>query len=304
MRGHRIVVVDVFTDKPYAGNPCAVVFDAEDLSSGQMQAIAREMNLPETVFLSPSTHAASSLRYFTPHKELPFAGHPTIGAVHAMCKEGLIVTCSPELTVRLDLPNGAMSVSIETMRERGPRIIMTQPAPTRGALVSPSESMEALHLDRKQLVGDPAPQVRGVGVPFLMIGVRDASILMSISPDWPLLRQLCRQADCDALYIYAPDERSFDVDLSARLLDPFAEFEDPFTGSACGAMASLALEASLVKSRELVVQQGESVGRIGRASVDLSCHDGTIRVGGSAVVVLTGYLERVPCSATALRKEE
>jgi trans-2,3-dihydro-3-hydroxyanthranilate isomerase len=303
MRAHRIAVVDVFTDKPYTGNSCAVVFDAEDLSSVQMQAIAREMNLPETVFLTASTHAIASLRYFTPHKELPFAGHPTIGAVHAMCQEGMIAARVPALTVRLDLPRGSMCVKVEAMQERGPRIIMTQPTPTRGIVMSSHDATRPLHLDHTQVLSDPVPQVTGVGVPFLMIGVKDPSILMSISPDWPLLRPLCRQAECDALYIYAPDQRDPDVDLSARLLDPFAEFEDPFTGSACGAMAALALEAGLVKSRALVVQQGESVGRIGRASVDLTDQDGTIRVGGTAVVVLTGYLERVPCGKTALRKE-
>ncbi|MGH2587236.1 MAG: PhzF family phenazine biosynthesis protein, partial [Dehalococcoidia bacterium] len=91
-RDYRFVQVDVFTDRPYAGNPLAVVFDAEGIAGDEMQAIAREMNLSETTFVLPPgrPECAARARIFTPGQELPFAGHPTIGTSIVLAREGLL----------------------------------------------------------------------------------------------------------------------------------------------------------------------------------------------------------------------
>jgi trans-2,3-dihydro-3-hydroxyanthranilate isomerase len=121
--------IDAFTNKPFGGNPCAVVLDCDSLSADQMQAIAKEMNLSETVFvLTPSGKADFGARYFTPEEELPFAGHPTIATISALIQEGRIKTTESITRVSLELPAGL--IPIEVVRtSSGAKITMSQLAP-------------------------------------------------------------------------------------------------------------------------------------------------------------------------------
>ncbi|MFC2108880.1 PhzF family phenazine biosynthesis protein, partial [Candidatus Bipolaricaulota bacterium] len=142
------------------------------------------------------------------------------------------------------------------------------------------------------------PQVAGVGVPFLMIAVRDRETLLSLDPDWGALCQVCEEMELSGVYTYAPGGLSPMTSLCARFIDPFSRYEDPFTGSACGAMAALALRNGVVAEANLIVEQGESVGRIGRATVCLHDVEKNILVGGSAARVLSGTICSPPDSSS------
>jgi len=290
MTEHRVFTVDAFTEHAYGGNPCAVVFDADNLSTEQMQIIAQEMNLSETAFVLSSDRAAFRVRYFTPRMEIPFAGHPTIAAVYAMATQGNVPVCPPRSTIEIEFAIGMLPVTIEAGDESVGRIVMTQPAPTYAGTAEPSEVSRALRLSEADLLTASPPQVVSVGVPFLMIGVSDRRKLLAVRPDWNELQIVCKIARASAAYLYALGGLSSNASLCARFLDPFARYEDPFTGSACGAMAALAARNGLVQEDRVIVEQGEGVGRIGYADVDLRDVGGKLLVGGTAVLVLSGTI--------------
>jgi len=290
MSVHRLFIVDAFTDRAYEGNPCAVVLDANDLSSGQMQRIAREMNLSETAFVLSSSTAAFGVRFFTPRKEIPYAGHPTIATAYTVASQKRVSVAEPSGTIEIEFPIGVHEVRIDSANGRVVRIVMTQPAPTYGEAADEGGCASALGLAREDLLSTPPPQVSGVGVPFLMIGVASREVLLSVRPEWDELEGVCRNVDVSGAYVYALGGSAPDVDLCARFFDPFARYEDPFTGSACGAMAALARRDGLVARDRVTVEQGEAVGRIGRAEVDLHEAGERLRVGGSAALVASGTI--------------
>ena len=291
---YKLLIVDAFTKRAYGGNPCAVVFDADDLSSKQMQVIAQEMNLSETAFVLASDRAEFRVRYFTPRMEIPFAGHPTIAVTYAMVSQGNIEVLPPRSTIDIEFAIGVLPVTIEVSEARVERIIMTQPAPTYANTAEPGIVASALQLADVDLLSASPPQVASVGVPFLMIGVKDRETLLSIYPVWDELQRVCEEADVSAVYLYAPGGDESEADLCARFLDPFAQYEDPFTGSACGAMAALAARNGIVDKHLMVVEQGEGVGRIGYADVDLTDVDNKVLVGGKAALVLSGVIMPPP----------
>jgi len=290
VKEHRLFIVDAFTDRAYEGNPCAVVFDADDLSTDQMQRIAREMNLSETAFVLTSDVAAFGVRFFTPRKEIPYAGHPTIATAYAAASRKLVPVDAPSGAIEIEFPIGVHEVRIDSTGGIVARVVMTQPAPTYGDPVDADDVARALDRPKTDLLLQSPPRVGGVGVPFLMIGVASRDVLLSIRPEWDRLEGVCRAADVPAAYLYAPGGSVPDVDLCARFLDPFARYEDPFTGSACGAMAALAARSGLVTRDRVTVEQGEAVGRIGRAEVDVGEVDERLLVGGAAAFVASGTI--------------
>ncbi len=140
MKPYRIIYLDAFTRVPFAGNPCAVVPDAGDLSVEAMQAIARETNLSETSFVLPSAVADYRVRYFTPRGELPFAGHPTIATAFMLAQEGMVALAGPRVRIRLEFQVGVLPVEIEVHDGQPVRAIMTQARPAFGPAFSAQET--------------------------------------------------------------------------------------------------------------------------------------------------------------------
>ena len=176
MRSYRIVYVDAFTDTPLTGNPCAVLPDARGLTDAEMQAIAAETNLSETAFVLPSERADFRARYFTPRRELPFAGHPTIATAFTLAEEGLVKLAGPVTHLRLELGIGVIPVEIHSRDGKTPdRVVMTQQKPVFGPIFTAAETAPCFSLDVSDLLTDPAPQVVSTGVPFLIVPVRDVS---------------------------------------------------------------------------------------------------------------------------------
>ena len=201
MTEHRVFTVDAFTHHAYGGNPCAVVLDADDLSSDQMQTMAQEMNLSETAFVLSSERAAFRVRYFTPREEIPFAGHPTIATTYAMAMEGGMPVHPPGIVIEIEFAIGVLPVEIEVGDSGIERIVMTQPAPMYGRAVDSGAVAGALHLLPGDLQPACSPRVAGVGVPFLMIGLRNRETMLDVSPDWSALQDICRSVDASAAYL-------------------------------------------------------------------------------------------------------
>lgn len=160
-------IVDVFTDRPFAGNPLAVVYGAEDLAADQMHTLAREFNLAETVFILPPIGSATyRARIFTPERELPFAGHPSVGAAVTSMRRGLF----PPGDVVQECGAGLLPI---TVRESG-SATLTGGEPTLGEALDPSPllAMTGLTAEDHELAGLAAPRSAGCGLGWVFLPVR------------------------------------------------------------------------------------------------------------------------------------
>ncbi|MER7275644.1 PhzF family phenazine biosynthesis protein [Dactylosporangium sp. NPDC000244] len=167
----RYAIVDVFTDRPFTGNPLAIVFDARDLATEQMQAIAREFNLSETIFVlppTPGTDATYRARIFTPGTELPFAGHPTVGCAVTLVRNGVIK--GPDVVQEC----GAGLLPIHVDEVHGAATV-TGGTPTVGPVLDPLPLLESIGLTEADHVG-PAPRKAGCGLEFTFLSVTDEAV--------------------------------------------------------------------------------------------------------------------------------
>jgi trans-2,3-dihydro-3-hydroxyanthranilate isomerase len=274
-------VVDVFTDTPFAGNPLAVVLDAEDLSTEQMQAIAREFNLSETTFpTSPPDGATYGLRIFTPQVELPFAGHPSVGSALVLQRLGRIAegdnvqACGAGL---LPVHVGAEGATL------------TGGTPTVGDPLASAPFLAALGLSGADLAGPP-PRFAGVGIEFGYLLVRP-SALDDVAPDL---------AAITALGGTGVSLVSWDGSVARTRVFPAGAgiVEDPATGSAALGFGVFLAASGLVDDGEhdYVVTQGVEMGRPSTLACRVTVEGGAAvrtTVSGSAVPVARGEI-RVP----------
>ncbi len=216
----RYEIVDVFTDRPFAGNPLAVVFGADSLAGDQMQVLAREFNLSETVFVLPpsSSSATYRARIFTPNAELPFAGHPSVGAAVTAVRRGL---AEPG---RLVQECGAGSLPID-VTDTG-SATLTGGEPTLGPPLDPAPLLSLVGLTGDDLIPDAAPRLAGCGLEFTFLPVRHPA----------LARAWADAATAEKLGVPQISVFSWDVSqrsAQARVFCPGVSVpEDPATGSA------------------------------------------------------------------------
>ncbi len=243
-------IVDVFTDRAFAGNPLAVVFGAEGLSTPAMQALAREFHLSETVFVLPPTtgEATYRLRIFTIEEELPFAGHPSVGAAVTQMRRGLI----PAGDVIQECGAGLLPVRVEadgSARLRGGQ-------PTVGVEIDAKPLLAAVGLVESDFVG-PAPRFAGCGLEFPYLSVRPDAIAR-ISPDVAA----ARAAGIRDLSVFGWDaERRI---ANARVFFGSNLDEDPATGSAALGLGVWLVESGLLAAdgeSSYTVSQGVDMGR-------------------------------------------
>lgn len=289
MPNFNVIHVDAFTSRPLEGNPCAVLPDARGLEGVTLQRIAREMNLSETAYVLPSERADFRVRYFTPTSELPMAGHPTISTVHVLCELGKIGPRKKAVT--LEMPAGIIPVTIERKAKRR-RYWMRQPAPVFLRTYPHIHFAHALGLAEDDLLPGVFPQTVSMGVPQLMIALRNVETLARLRPD---VRALFAEVDdCDYFGVHVFARDGGEVALRSRHYVDFGGLvEDPFTGSASGGMAAYCAFYGLVPERAYTIAQGEHVGRPGighiRVLGEPKALEG-IEVGGEAVTVLRGKL--------------
>jgi trans-2,3-dihydro-3-hydroxyanthranilate isomerase len=283
------VITDVFTDIAFAGNPLAVFPSAAGLDTRQMQAIAREMNLSECSFVTPGTAPGRfAVRIFTPQRELPFAGHPTIGTALVLAYLGITGDAA-----EIVLEEGVGPVRV-VLGEGQATLFMDGPAETRPHSVVPVAIADALGLKRTQLAGDPWQA--GYGTPYMIVPVKDQQAVTesAVRPDrWQALSQgMWPDA---GIYVYAATRHDGDTTyVHARMYAAaLGVVEDPATGSAAAALAgSLDTDAT-----HLVIDQGVEMGRPSRLESRITRENGVITgisVGGGAVVVAEGRLLSLP----------
>ena len=284
------VVLDVFTDRPFAGNPLAVVLGAEELSTSQLQRIAREFNLSETAFpLVPTEEERAAgadyvLRIFTPGVELPFAGHPSVGSAWWLAQIGRV---EPGIAHQ---QCGAGLLPVEVTSDL---ITLTGGRATVGDPIDPDQALAAVGLDASAL-DDPEVRVSSTGLAYAVVFIKPEH-LASCRPDMQVLREeFSYPQEAAGVYVVSWDAerrharaRMFAGDLGSA--------EDPATGS-----AALALGARLVSRGDFddgqttfTVSQGEDMGRPSNLTVTCEVSSGTperLRVSGNAVLVSEGVI--------------
>jgi trans-2,3-dihydro-3-hydroxyanthranilate isomerase len=298
-RSYRFVQVDVFSERAFAGNQLAVVFEAHDLSSREMQDIAREMNLAETTFVLPSRRpdCAMRVRIFTPSREMPFAGHPTIGTAWVLAAHGLAPTGAAEF--RLDEEIGPVPVELEGELS-APRFVWMR---HRDATFEPEVRDRdgvavALGLKTDDLLPGVPIEAGTTGNAFLYVPLRDPATVDRVVVDARRLEEVAPATAHIGIFVLAPTSDPRRV--YTRMFAPaHGVAEDPATGSASGALGAYLVRHHLVRgdgAMRIVSEQGTKMGRQSFVHVALTAHDGRareIRVGGAVVPVIDGTL-RVP----------
>ena len=289
--------LDVFTDTPFAGNPLAVVLDADGLSTAQMQRLASEFNLSETVFVQKATQTGADVRVriFTPATELPFAGHPTIGTACLLAELGAL----PPQAARIVLQENVGLVPVRLQRAGD--------APWFGQLTAAkAPETRALDFDAAALPGVlgvdaeaiTAVRLASCGNPFALVTLRQPEVLQGIDFDASAARRLLAHSWGHALYVVAT---GYEGEWRARMFAPdLGVSEDPATGSAAvafaGAMALDALARGEQGELAWTIHQGVEMGRPSLLQASARIADGAVaavRVGGHAVRVSEGRI-RIP----------
>lgn len=277
MATFRYVVCDVFTDRPLAGNQLAVFTDAREIPEHLLQPLAREMNYSETVFvLPPEVGGQARIRIFTPAQEVPFAGHPTLGAA--------FVLAGPLQMEEIRLETGSGVVPVRLERE-GARIVfgrMAQPIPTWETYAEEGELLAALGVERSEL----PVEVYDNGLRHVYVALSSEAEVAALAPD---LGRLARLPGVLGVNCFAGADRRW----KTRMFAPAGGVpEDPATGSAAGPLAlHLARHGRIAFGEEIEIAQGAEIGRPSTlyARVDGSAvRVERVEVGGSAVVVARG----------------
>jgi trans-2,3-dihydro-3-hydroxyanthranilate isomerase len=289
----RFVTLDVFTDRPLAGNPLAIVRDCDGLDTARMQAIAREFNLPETVFVLSRDPGRARIRIFTPGTELPFAGHPTVGA--AVYLAGEAGSAGVEVALVLDEAIGPVHCHV-TMRENGGHARFAIPKlPVKDGYPPETEAVAlALGLSPYDIGFDHFAPVRfSAGVPYTFVPVRDLDAIGRVRIDTgrfvdafgPAVYVFCRQTVDEAHAFHA---RMFAPGLGIA--------EDPATGSAVAAFAGVLSEFEPLPNGEhaFPIEQGYEMGRPSLIRLSVTTRDRRLigaSIAGDAVFMTEGTIE-------------
>ena len=246
-RSLKFYQADVFTSQPFGGNPVAVFPDAGGLTDYQLQRVAREMNLSETVFVFPPTDPAAvvKLRIFTPTQEIPFAGHPVIGTFYVLARLGFIAVPEPVTRVVQECNIGLFPVELYAEDGEVERVVMTQTKPEFLGPVDETEDLYklagALGLSKHVIAGMKWPiEVVSTGLPVLIVPVRTLTAVRSILPDAAAIMDLCRRYGANGIMAFTTVTVEPSATVHARMFAPsIGILEDPATGSASGAVGSL-----------------------------------------------------------------
>jgi trans-2,3-dihydro-3-hydroxyanthranilate isomerase len=289
----RYYTLDVFTTTRFEGNPLAVITDGDGLSDDAMLAVAREMNLSETVFVQKPTEdeALARLRIFTTREELKLAGHPVIGTWFLLAALGVVPAQEGGVHVLQQTGAGVLPVEIRFKDGRPQRVTMTQKdAAFRPAKLNKKDLADALGLSVKDFDPKLEPEYVSTGIFNLMVPLRNRAALSKIMMNMVALRTLLgKNATMAYCFVCGDNGKAF-----SRGMLPWELYEDAATGSAAGALgAYLVKHGELSAAHTLNILQGQQMGRPSHIEVEVT-QDGkklVPRVSGAAVKVFEGTIQ-------------
>lgn len=298
---YRYLTADVFTDRPFGGNPLAVFPDARGLSPQRMQQVARELNLSETVFVLPPEEPGHTrrLRIFTPGVELPFAGHPTVGTALILSWLGEISLAGEETRIVFEEGVGPVPVTIRAAEGKAvfAQLSAAQLPEFRPAPAVP-DLAEMLSLDSGDiLTGGEAPQAVSCGLPFLYVPLRDRDALRRARVRLDRWESLLASSWAPHVYVFTRDHELPETDFRVRMFAPAMGItEDPATGAAAAAFGGYAGSRAPLADGTLrwTLEQGFEMGRPSLLHLEVDKTGGEItavRVGGGSVLMSDGTME-------------
>jgi trans-2,3-dihydro-3-hydroxyanthranilate isomerase len=299
MRKYEFYQLDVFTDKAFEGNPLAVFPEGADLSTEEMQKIAREMNLSETVFVLPSEKALRRLRIFTPMRELPLAGHPVVGTWNLLATLGVVPhQAEGVVSIQQELNLGILPVDIEYRDEKPFQVVMTQGAFEAGAVISDERDIarlaQGLGLDSADLnfSADLPVQVVSTGIKALDIPIASLDALSRCRINSSLLSEIYLSYGAVGCYAFTFETMEETSRVHTRFFAPDDNIpEDPATGSAAGSLAGYLIYHAAIDKQNFTIEQGDFMKRPSRIFADVTGEKGNVRkvkIGGQSVVVAKG----------------
>jgi len=294
MSSHTFHIVDVFAEEKYTGNQLAVVTDAADLSTEEMQTIAREMNFSETSFVlhGEESEGGFEVRIFTPAEEVPFAGHPTLGTAWIIHRE---VLAEPRESVTLKLGVGSIPVSFERSADYSELLWMQQREPQFGPVCDATTLAEVLGVAPDVFGTDHPVQQISTGLPFWIAPLKtlDAIKRCRVQPD--AYDRFIEGREARAILVFARQTYDDANQINARMFAPaYGVLEDPATGSANGCLAAYLVEHRVLGGAEidLRVEQGCEIGRPSLLRLRAWRREGRfdVFVGGRVIPVARGTL--------------
>jgi trans-2,3-dihydro-3-hydroxyanthranilate isomerase len=295
----RYRIFDVFTDRALCGNPLAVVLDCNGLEGPAMQRIAGEFNLSETVFVMPAGKPAHSarIRIFTPTRELPFAGHPTVGTAVCLALERFGADGPRDAVVVLEEDVGPVRCGVKTAADRGFAEFDCPRLPERiGEAAAKGPIASALGLQATEIgFENHVPTRWAAGVPYHFVPVRNMGVLAKATARPAAWRQ--GFPDEAGVFLYTRDTEGHDHSFRARMFAPeLGIAEDPATGSAVAALAGPvhAFDELPDGTHVALVEQGYDMGRPSLIRLEMTVSGGALsltRIGGNAVRFATGVID-------------
>lgn len=298
----RYAILDVFTDRPLAGNPLAVVLDADGLDTDRMQAIAAEFNLSETVFVLPpgnQVHTAA-VRIFTPRNEMPFAGHPTIGTAVLLGLEAAGgEQANRDAVLVLEEAVGPIRCGVILRGSDVGHCAFDLPRLPAASAVQSDRGLIASALDLAPAeIGfeNHEPSRFDAGVPYTFVPVRDLEVVGRARPQLRIFSEAFGADGNSDVYVYTRETVGADHHFHARMFAPGSGIaEDPATGSAVAALAGVIarFDQPIGGSHHYVVEQGGEMGRPSLIGLEIDMDGGAIqaaRISGDAVIVARGTL--------------
>lgn len=301
MRKFEFYQLDVFTVRAFAGNPLAVFHEAENLSTEEMQKIAREMNLSETVFVTPSDRALRRLRIFTPTQELPLAGHPVVGTWFLLAHLGIVAPVENGFVkIEQELNLGVLPVEIE-FRDGAPRqVVMTQGKFEAFSTVSNETTLsrlaQSLGLELKDLAVSPEipAQIVSTGIKSLAVPLASLEALSRCRINSSLLSEIYLNFGAIGCYAFTFETMEENSRIHARFFAPDDGIaEDPATGSAAGALSGYLIYHGAIGERKFTIEQGDFMKRPSRIFAEVSGEKGQVervKIGGNSVIMAKGEI--------------
>ncbi len=290
MTTRRFLQLDVFAPRPGTGNPLAVVLDADGLDDAAMQAIARWTRLPETTFISAPTEPGASyrIRMFAPQKEVPFAGHPSVGSAHAVLEAGLATPVdgqliqdgiAGQLPLRISEHDGVRTIAIRT-----PRAAVAEVVGADDPRLQPAISGWPL--------GELPPVLMDGGRHWWLVEVADEASLRTLAPDWDAIATLAESTGAMGVFAYARSHGAASQLVVRAFVGNGRRFEDAASGAANAVLAAWLDERNALpgSGKRYTASQGREVGHDALLELHIDA-DGEVWSGGQVQTVIRGTID-------------
>lgn len=293
----KIFQVDVFTSKPFGGNPAGVVLDAEGLSEKDMQDIAKEMNLSETAFIIPLDETNYKVRFFTPVDEVDLCGHATIGSFYTIAYKKILPPIADGIRkVYQETKAGRLGVEIYYNRGKVTKVMMEQSKPKDLGIVEDIDLLlDCFNIEKKDIGIEENfihPKIISTGLPDIQLPIKDKKILDNLVVDFDKLTHLSKRINVIGVHAFHLSDMGSDR-VYARNFAPLVGIrEEAATGTANGGLAYFLYKEGHINKKEIVAFQGESLKRPSQIHCIIERDNGdyNIKVGGEAKMVLEGVM--------------